>query len=202
MSTVLVVVKNTWDTINYFTFNLTNNCSWCLNDLAVSYNIQFPSLLTVCSDNPSIITCYSTVSRLGDVVLSVLATGPKSRGFKPGQGDGFLRAAKMYSTTSFGWEVKPEVSRPKILRHVKISWGISDTDRQKFSLPRPIFLLVPDVFAGRTARDLWWTCQELSPTGIIIIIIITMDLHAYISPGGWKIGSLVAAVLRQSLAPS
>jgi hypothetical protein len=31
-------------------------------------------------------------SRLGGVVVSVLATGPKGRGFKRGRGDGFLRA--------------------------------------------------------------------------------------------------------------
>jgi hypothetical protein len=29
-------------------------------------------------------------TRLGDVVVSVLTTGPKSRGFKPGQGDGIF----------------------------------------------------------------------------------------------------------------
>jgi hypothetical protein len=43
-------------------------------------------------------------------VVSVLATGPKGRGFEPGKGDGFLRAIKIRSTTSFGWEVKPEVA--------------------------------------------------------------------------------------------
>jgi hypothetical protein len=32
--------------------------------------------------------------RLGGVVVSVLATGPKGRRFKPGQGDGFLRVIK------------------------------------------------------------------------------------------------------------
>jgi hypothetical protein len=32
--------------------------------------------------------------RLGGVVVSVLATGPKDRGFKPGQGNGSLRAIK------------------------------------------------------------------------------------------------------------
>jgi hypothetical protein len=41
-------------------------------------------------------------------VVSVLATGPKSRGFKPGRGDGFLRAIKIRSTPSFGGEVKRE----------------------------------------------------------------------------------------------
>jgi hypothetical protein len=37
-------------------------------------------------------------SLLGDVVVNVLATGPKG----PGQGDGFLRAIKIRSTPSFG----------------------------------------------------------------------------------------------------
>jgi hypothetical protein len=45
-------------------------------------------------------------------VVSVLAT-------EPGQGDGFLRAIKIRSTPSFGWEVKPEVPCRNILRHVK-----------------------------------------------------------------------------------
>jgi hypothetical protein len=52
-------------------------------------------------------------------VGSVLATGPKIREFELGQAYGFLRAIQICSTTSFGWEVKPEVSRRKILRHVK-----------------------------------------------------------------------------------
>jgi hypothetical protein len=58
-------------------------------------------------------------SRLGGVVVSVYATGPKGRWFEPGQGDRFLRAIKIRSTPSFGWEVKPEVPRCKILRRVK-----------------------------------------------------------------------------------
>jgi hypothetical protein len=45
----------------------------------------------------------------GGVVVSVLDTGPKGHGFKPGRSDGFLRAIKIRSTPSFGWEVKPEV---------------------------------------------------------------------------------------------
>jgi hypothetical protein len=47
-------------------------------------------------------------SRLGGIVVSVLATTPKVYGFEPAQGDGFLRAIKIRSTPSFGWEVKPE----------------------------------------------------------------------------------------------
>jgi hypothetical protein len=40
-------------------------------------------------------------------VVSVLATGHKGCGFKPGRGDDFIRAIKIRSTPSFGWEVKP-----------------------------------------------------------------------------------------------
>jgi hypothetical protein len=42
---------------------------------------------------------------LGGVVVSVLTTGPKGHGFKPSQGNGFLRAIKICSTPSFRWEV-------------------------------------------------------------------------------------------------
>jgi hypothetical protein len=47
-------------------------------------------------------------SCLSGVVVSVLAAGPKGCGFEPDQGNGFLRAIKIYSTPSFRWEVKPE----------------------------------------------------------------------------------------------
>jgi hypothetical protein len=38
--------------------------------------------------------------RLGGVLVSMLATGPKDFEFEPGQGDGFLRAIKIRSTPS------------------------------------------------------------------------------------------------------
>jgi hypothetical protein len=38
--------------------------------------------------------------RFGGVVVSVLATGPKVIGFKPGRGDGFSRAMKILNTPS------------------------------------------------------------------------------------------------------
>jgi hypothetical protein len=44
----------------------------------------------------------SRLSRLGGVVVSVLATGPKGCGLIPGRADGFLRAIKFRSTPSFG----------------------------------------------------------------------------------------------------
>jgi hypothetical protein len=58
-------------------------------------------------------------SRLGGVVVSVLATGPKGCGFEPGHGDGFFKGDKIRSTPFFEWEVKPEVPCRKSLRHVK-----------------------------------------------------------------------------------
>jgi hypothetical protein len=43
----------------------------------------------------------ATSDRLDDVVISVLATGPKGCGFEPSQGDGFLRVIKIRSTHPF-----------------------------------------------------------------------------------------------------
>jgi hypothetical protein len=64
--------------------------------------------------------CYTyCASRLGGVMVSVLATKPKCHGFEPGEGEGVLRAIKIHSTPSFGWEVKPEVPCRKVLRHFK-----------------------------------------------------------------------------------
>jgi hypothetical protein len=62
---------------------------------------------------------YCTLSRLGGVMVNMLATGPKGRWFIPGQGDGFLRAINIRSTPSFEREVKSEVLCRKIFRHVK-----------------------------------------------------------------------------------
>jgi hypothetical protein len=59
------------------------------------------------------------VSHVGGAMVNVLATGPEGHGFEPNQGSGFLRAIKVRSTPSFGWEVKPEVPCRKILWHVK-----------------------------------------------------------------------------------
>jgi hypothetical protein len=50
-----------------------------------------------------------TRSLLDGVVVSVLATGPKVHGFKPGRGNGFIRAIKIRSTPYFVCEVKQEV---------------------------------------------------------------------------------------------
>jgi hypothetical protein len=128
------------------------------------------------------------LSRLRGVVVSVLATGPKGRGLILGRGDGILRAIKIRSTPSFGWEVKPGNPCRKILRHVKIRWRIKDTAQNSHSFVHSSYPL-PDISAGGIARELWWTSQEFSPAGIIII---AMALHPHISPGRWTIGPLVA----------
>jgi hypothetical protein len=52
-------------------------------------------------------------------VVNVLAAGSKGRGFKPDRGDGFLRAIKIRSISSFGWEMKLDAPWRKILRDVK-----------------------------------------------------------------------------------
>jgi hypothetical protein len=61
-------------------------------------------------NSDELLSCSLTINhgRLGGVVVSVLATGPKDREFKPGRDDGFLRATKIRSTPSFGCEVKRE----------------------------------------------------------------------------------------------
>jgi hypothetical protein len=52
-------------------------------------------------------------------MVSVLVTAYKVRGFKPAERDGFLKAIKIRSTSSFGGEVKPDAPCRKIIRDVK-----------------------------------------------------------------------------------
>jgi hypothetical protein len=60
-------------------------------------------------------------SRLGGVVVNLLATGPKSCEFEQGQGNQFLWTMKIRSTPSFGWEVKPELPYLRFYSMLKIS---------------------------------------------------------------------------------
>jgi hypothetical protein len=57
-------------------------------------------------------------------MVSVLAIGPKVRGFKPGRSDVFLRATEIHNTPSFGGEVKTETPCRKIILHVKEMYGV------------------------------------------------------------------------------
>jgi hypothetical protein len=136
-------------------------------------------------------------SLLGGVMVSVVATGTKGHQFTPGRGSGFLRAIKVRSTSFFGCKVKPEAPCRRILRHVKdplMHLRYWYRMQNSYSFVHSSYSL-PDVSAGRIVRKLWWTSWEFSPAGIIIII--TVALHAHISPGGWTIGPLLAAVLRR-----
>jgi hypothetical protein len=92
--------------------NCTESCLLCPRACQLSWGCQ-------CSELEILQSLIVDASRLGGVVASVLAAGPKGRGLKPGSSDGFLRAIKIRSTPSFGWEVKPEAPCRKILRHVK-----------------------------------------------------------------------------------
>jgi hypothetical protein len=80
---------------------------------------------------------------------------------------------------------------------LKLCWHISDTDMQNSHSFIHSSYSLPDVSAGRIARELWWMSQEFSPASTII----TMALHAHISLGEWTIGPLMATVLRH-LTPS
>jgi hypothetical protein len=67
---------------------------------------------------------------LSGVVVSVIATGPKGRGFKPGQGDGFLRAKNPQHTfLRMGSKAGGPMSHV-FYGMLNIPGGISDTDRQ------------------------------------------------------------------------
>jgi hypothetical protein len=106
------------------------------------------------------ITRNNVKGHLGGVVVSVLATGPKGCRFKPSQGDGFLRAIKIRSTPSFGWQVKPEVPCHTILHYVKDLLK-SHGDRQiKLSFPSSILLLAPGMSLLTGPPDSTGGCQS------------------------------------------
>jgi hypothetical protein len=138
--------------------------------------------------------------RLGDVLGSVPTTERKGRGFKCGLGDGLWRPIKIRSTPSFGWEVKPEVPCRKILRYVKDPLTYLRYWIRKIKCFVHSSSSLQNVFDGTTCREFWWTSQEFSPAGIVISTI-TMALHVHISPGGWTLGLMVAAVLRRKSCP-
>jgi hypothetical protein len=90
-------------------------------------------------------------------VVSVLATEPKGRGFKSGRGGGYLMAIKICSTPSFGCEVKLDIPRRKISRHVKDPFEVFQILLGKILTPSSIpptclrYLLVglPESSGGR-----------------------------------------------------
>jgi hypothetical protein len=84
---------------------------------------------------------YYYFTRLGDIMVSVLAVRLNLLGFKLFPSYGFLRAMNIRRTPSFRWEVKPEAPCLEIS-----------------SPGSPDFLL--DDSPDRISRQLWWTNQE------------------------------------------
>jgi hypothetical protein len=74
---------------------------------------------TYCSSPDDSLHEHEEPCHLGGVTVSKSAIRPKVRGFKPGRGDGFLRAIKIRSFPCFGGRIKPEAPNRYILRHVK-----------------------------------------------------------------------------------
>jgi hypothetical protein len=60
------------------------------------------------------------LSFLSGIMVSMLATGSKVHGLKPGQGDGFLRVIKNHSKPPSGGEVK--LCSPCC----KLSWNVKE----------------------------------------------------------------------------
>jgi hypothetical protein len=104
---------------------------------------------------------YWVHSRLGGVVVSVLATGPKGCRFEPGQGSGFLRTIKIRSTCST--RMGSKAWRPHVIRFysmLKNSWSPKGIDRlnSHFLLPSPT---APEASLVM-ARVLWLSSQVRS----------------------------------------
>jgi hypothetical protein len=115
------------------------------------------------------VTSPTSMRRLGAVVVSVLDTGPKDRGFEPGQDYGFLRVIKIRSTPSFKWEVKAEglMSYPRFYGMWKISWIPTATDGQtKFSFPLPICYSLQRCLCWQDQSILSHLCPHRSHPGM------------------------------------
>jgi hypothetical protein len=90
----------------------------------------------------------------------VLAIGLKVRRFKPGRGDGFLRAIKIRSTPSFGGELVHRLPVSRFYDMAKIpAEYYRDTTSAKF---KNLSHKLPASLLGVTAaiRELWCTSQE------------------------------------------
>jgi hypothetical protein len=88
-------------------------------------------------------------------VVSVLDIQTKVCGFKPGRGDGFLRAIKICDVPFFGGEVKPDAPCCKVLRHVKVTCKCEQNlSKDKFSFLSPVSTAWYQMTAGRITREL------------------------------------------------
>jgi hypothetical protein len=131
--------------------------------------------------------CYYQLWTVVPVVLlvSVLVTGPKVRGFKPGRRDGFLRGIETRSTPPYGGEVKPSASL-KILRHVKITSKYEQSQIHHILRQIPPDLLLDDSACG-AARELWLTNQGFSSVDIIPPwLSIPYVYHVRVEKQAWR----------------
>jgi hypothetical protein len=124
-------------------YTLKTGAIWQAKDDSVPWSLQYRTAdgTHLVAPAPSTHNCMLGFrSGLGGVVVSVLASGPKGRGLRPGRGGGFLRAIIIRSTPSFGREVKPEAQCRKMLRHVR-SVDVSYTSLliRKILTPSSIF---------------------------------------------------------------
>jgi hypothetical protein len=99
---------------------------------------------------------------LGGVMVTVLATLPKVRGFKPDWGRWIFKGEIIRSKTSFRGEVKPPEPCFKILRHVKDPLRFdSHSYRQNTRTFLAKLLAASLLGICIIATELWWTNQEL-----------------------------------------
>jgi hypothetical protein len=115
---IILTVSKNWQT--------KRRSHW--TDIALSQDINFNFILK---------KTYKTWLRLGVVgglVVSVPAIGPKIHGFKRSWGNGFLRAIKIHSTTSFGGEVS---HRPYVVRFYGLL-NLSPSKHKRDSLLRKV----------------------------------------------------------------
>jgi hypothetical protein len=89
-----------------------------------------------------------------------LPLDPRFLGLNQAEGDGLLRAIKIYSPPSFRGEVKLSAPCHNILQHVnepvEVRKRYFTRQNSLFPLPVPTALLLGNS-AGRIIRELWWT---------------------------------------------
>jgi hypothetical protein len=102
-------------------------------------------------------------------MVSVLAIGPKVRGFNSGRGRWITKGDKSRSTLSSGDQVKPSVPCRKFLRHVKKPFEVwrKILRNIKFIISFASSSCLLDASACKIWRELRWTTQEFSPVDII-----------------------------------
>jgi hypothetical protein len=103
----------------------------------------------------------SVSSPFGGLVDSLLAIRPKIRG-----GSNPAEGAKICSTPSSGWEVKPSAPYRKTLKNPSKYEQRYFVRKNSFPSPIPPALLLDDS-VGRIARELWWANYEFFPVDII-----------------------------------